>query len=93
MAIIVFGPDDNVLTKFTTDANELAQSVSKTPVTSEGTHIYDALVNAVNMAKDQGLERTTIVLLSDGTDVGSSTTRAEACRRPRTRTSASSRSD
>ena len=44
----------------------------------EGTHIYDALVDAVNKAKDQGLERTTVVLLSDGTDSGSSTSRAEA---------------
>ena len=78
VAIVVFGPDDSVLTNFTTDTNELTESVSKTPVTSEGTHIYDALVNAVNMAKDQGLERTTVVLLSDGTDVGSSTTRAAA---------------
>ena len=78
VAIVVFGPDDSVLTNFTTDTNELTESVSKTPATSEGTHIYDALVNAVNMAKDQGLERTTVVLLSDGTDVGSSTTRAAA---------------
>ena len=78
VAIVVFGPDDSVLTNFTTDATELTQSVSKTPATSEGTHIYDALVNAVDMAKDQGLERTTVVLLSDGTDVGSSTTRAAA---------------
>jgi tight adherence protein B len=78
VAIIVFGPDDSVLTDFTTNTADLAESVSKTPETSEGTHIYDALVNAVNKAKDQGLERTTVVLLSDGTDVGSSASRAEA---------------
>jgi tight adherence protein B len=78
VAIVVFGPDDSVLTDFTTDKAQLAESVAKTPATSEGTHIYDALTNAVNMAKDKGLERTTVVLLSDGTDIGSSTTRAEA---------------
>ena len=78
VAIVVFGPDDTVLTDFTTNTADLAESVSKTPATAEGTHIYDALVNAVDMAKDQGLERTTVVLLSDGTDVGSSTTRAQA---------------
>jgi tight adherence protein B len=78
VAIVVFGPNDTVLTDFTTNAADLAESVSKTPATSEGTHIYDALVSAVNKAKDQGLERTTIVLLSDGTDVGSSKSRAEA---------------
>jgi tight adherence protein B len=78
VAIIVFGPDDSVLSNFTTDGGELQKAVAKTPATSEGTHIYDALVNAVNKAKDQGLERTTIVLLSDGTDVGSTASRAEA---------------
>jgi tight adherence protein B len=78
VAIVVFGPNDSVLSNFTTDSAELEQSVSKTPATSEGTHIYDAVINAVNKAKDQGLERTTIVLLSDGTDVGSSASRAEA---------------
>jgi len=78
VAIIVFGPDDSVLSNFTTDGAELQQAVSTTPATSEGTHIYDALINAVNKAKDQGLERTTIVLLSDGTDIGSTASRAEA---------------
>ena len=78
VAIIVFGPNDTVLSDFTTDGVALQQAVAQTPATSEGTHIYDALVNAVNKAKDQGLERTTVVLLSDGTDVGSDTSRAEA---------------
>ena len=78
VAIVVFGPDDTVLTDFTTKSADLTESVSKTPATSEGTHIYDALISAVNMAKDKGLERTTVVLLSDGTDVGSNASRAEA---------------
>ena len=78
VSIIVFGPDDSVLTDFTTDPKQLADSVATPPATSEGTHIYDALISAIDKAKEQGLERTTIVLLSDGTDVGSSASRAEA---------------
>ena len=78
VAIVVFGPDDSVLSDFTTDPQQLADSVAQTPATSEGTHIYDALINAIDKAKDQGLERTTVVLLSDGTDIGSSASRAEA---------------
>jgi tight adherence protein B len=78
VAIVVFGPNDSVLSDFTTDAAELQAAVAQTPATSEGTHIYDALVNVADLAKDQGLERTTVVLLSDGTDVGSTTPRAEA---------------
>ena len=78
VAIVVFGPDDTVLSEFTTNSAQLSDAVAKTPVTSEGTHIYDALIKAASMAKDQGLERTTVVLLSDGTDVGSDASRAEA---------------
>ena len=78
VAIVVFGPDDSVLASFTTDGAELAAAAAETPQTSEGTHIYDALTNVVAMAEEQGLERTTVVLLSDGTDIGSTATRAEA---------------
>ena len=78
VAIVVFGPGDTVLTDFSTDAEALSQSVAQVPPTSVGTHMYDALVNAAKMAEGKGLERTTVVLLSDGTDIGSETSRAEA---------------
>jgi tight adherence protein B len=78
VAIVVFGPDDNVLAEFTTNSGELEQAVAETPATSEGTHIYDAVINVAEKARAQGLERVTVVLLSDGTDIGSSATRAEA---------------
>ena len=78
VAIVVFGPDDNVLADFTTDGEELAAAVAETPTTAEGTHIYDALVRISALTNAQGLERTTVVLLSDGTDVGSDASRADA---------------
>ena len=78
VAVIVFGPDDTVLAEFTTDQETLAAAVAETPPLAEGTHIYDALVRASELAKDEGLERTTVVLLSDGTDVGSEADRGEA---------------
>jgi tight adherence protein B len=78
VAVIVFGPDDTVLSEFTTSQEELVQKLSQAPALAEGTHIYDALVGAADLAKEEGLERTTVVLLSDGTDVGSSTSRADA---------------
>jgi len=78
VAIVVFGPDDNVLADFTTDGEELAAAVAETPATAEGTHIYDALVRISALTNAQGLERTTVVLLSDGTDVGSDASRADA---------------
>ncbi len=78
LSVVVFGPDDAVLAEFTTDAAELAGSVAETPETSEGTHIYDALISATESVSSQGLRRATIVLLSDGTDIGSEASRAEA---------------
>ncbi len=78
VAIVVFGPSDDVLAEFTTDGAALEAAVADAPPTAEGTHIYDALTQVAGLAKDQGLERTTVVLLSDGTDVGSSASRAEA---------------
>jgi tight adherence protein B len=78
VAVVVFGPEDSVLAEFTTDKEELAAAVAQSPPLAEGTHIYDALVNASEMAKDEGLRRTTVVLLSDGTDVGSSSSISEA---------------
>jgi tight adherence protein B len=78
VAVVVFGPDETVLSDFTTNPQQLADAVSQTPVTAEGTHIYDALQKASDLAKGQGYERTTVVLLSDGTDQGSSVTRDEA---------------
>jgi len=78
LSVVVFGPDDAVLAEFTTDASELAGSVAETPETAEGTHIYDALISATESVSSQGLRRATIVLLSDGTDVGSEASRAEA---------------
>jgi tight adherence protein B len=78
VSVIVFGPDDSTLASFTTDKAALAAAVAKTPPTAEGTHIYDALIEASKSIEAQGLERATIVLLSDGTDFGSDASRAEA---------------
>ena len=78
VSVIVFGPDESVLAKFTTDKATLSAAVAKTPPTAEGTHIYDALVEASKSVEAQGLERATVVLLSDGTDFGSDTSRADA---------------
>jgi tight adherence protein B len=78
VSVVVFGPEDDVLADLTTDGEELSAAVAQAPPLAEGTHIYDALINVSEMAKDEGLERTTVVLLSDGTDVGSSAGRSEA---------------
>ena len=78
MAVVVFGPDDDVLVDFTKSKKDLDAAVAKNPSLAEGTHIYDALTQASKLAKDADLPRATVVLLSDGTDVGSDASRADA---------------
>ncbi len=78
VAVVVFGPDETVLADFTTDQVELFAALSVTPELAEGTHIYDTLVRAAELAAAENLERATVVLLSDGTDVGSNATLADA---------------
>ncbi|MGH3078532.1 MAG: VWA domain-containing protein [Gaiellaceae bacterium] len=72
LAIIAFNPNVNVLSEFTTDREDLAAAVAETPSTAEGTHIYDALIKASEMAGDEDQARTTIVLLSDGANYDTS---------------------
>jgi len=78
VAVVVFGPDDDVLADFTKSKKVLDAAVAKSPALAEGTHIYDALSKASELAKDANLPRATVVLLSDGTDVGSDASRADA---------------
>jgi hypothetical protein len=78
VAVVAFNPDVNVLSDFSTDKHTLAVSVGKAPPLAYETHTYDALKQTAQMAKDQGLERTTVVLLSDGQELGSNTGYSDA---------------
>jgi len=78
VAVIAYNPEVRVLSDFTTDQEELAAAITEAPATAEGTHIYDALIQAAEMAKDKGLPRATAVLLSDGHRRGVQASRAEA---------------
>jgi tight adherence protein B len=78
VAVVAFNPEQTELAGFTTDSAELAQSVATTPALGEGTEIYDTLIQAAETVTGEGLRRGTVVLLSDGTDIGSESGRAEA---------------
>ncbi|HUG64150.1 MAG TPA: VWA domain-containing protein, partial [Gaiellaceae bacterium] len=66
VAVIAYSPQITVLTDFTRDSGELSAAVAEAPPTAEGTRIYDALIEAARLARQQGYARTTAVLLSDG---------------------------
>ncbi len=78
VAVVAFNPNINVLTDFSVDKHNLAVAVGKAPPLGYGTHIYDALQKAADMAKDKGFKRSTVVLLSDGQELGSKATYGEA---------------
>jgi tight adherence protein B len=72
-AIIAFNPNVTGLSEFTTNQADLEEAVAETPATAEGTHIYDAIIEASSQAREKGLERSTFVLLSDGANFDTST--------------------
>jgi uncharacterized protein YegL len=78
VAIVAFNSEQDELSGFTTDDAALTDAVASTPELAVGTTIYDSLVLASEMAAEQGLRRATVVLLSDGQDVGSDADRATA---------------
>ena len=78
VAVVALNSNVNVLTDFTTDKHALAVAVGKAPPIAYGTHIYDAMVQAAKMAQDKGYERATVVLLSDGQELDSKASYAEA---------------
>ena len=66
VAVIAYNRDVTVLTDFTTQDGELSAAIAQAPQTTEGTRIYDALIEASRLAEEEGYARTTAVLLSDG---------------------------
>jgi tight adherence protein B len=78
VAVMVYNPEQHVLTDFTTDEAVLNEAVATTPQTVFGTEIYDSLIEASEMAADKGFKRSTAVLLSDGQELSSESSRAEA---------------
>jgi Flp pilus assembly protein TadB len=78
VAVVVYNPEQHVLTDFSTDAATLNEAVASTPEVVYGTEIYDSLIVAAEMATEYGLQRSTAVLLSDGQELSSESGRAEA---------------
>jgi uncharacterized protein YegL len=78
VAVMVYNPEQHVLTDFTTDAATLSEAVATTPEVVFGTEIYDSVIHASEMATDYGLTRSTAVLLSDGQELSSESGFADA---------------
>jgi tight adherence protein B len=71
LAVVPFNNAVDVLLPFTTDPAEISRALAKPPPLEYGTHIYDAVTVAEKLLTDANIAVGSIVLLSDGRDVGS----------------------
>jgi Mg-chelatase subunit ChlD len=74
LALVTFGTDSTVLERFTTLDDEIEGALDEPGTTGGGTHMYDAALRSIRLIKSAGLGGGFLVVLSDGTDHGSSAT-------------------
>jgi tight adherence protein B len=73
VGVVTFNDKSNVVQRPTGDSTALRSALGTVPGTREGTHIYDALAEALLLLRSAHVTAGSIVLLSDGADTGSST--------------------
>jgi tight adherence protein B len=71
LAIVTFNGSVHVIQPLTRSSSAIRASLSRTPSLSYGTHIYDALAHSADLLTAAHAQSASIVLLSDGADVGS----------------------
>jgi tight adherence protein B len=71
LGLVAFNGDVDVLTPLTTDARRLADALSEPLELAYGTRIYDALDRSVFLLGRARVSAGSVVLLSDGADIGS----------------------
>jgi tight adherence protein B len=73
VGVLTFNRKWTLLQAPTSDRAKLASVLTTPPATAGGTHIYDALAQALSALRDAHVTASSIVLLSDGADTGSAT--------------------
>jgi tight adherence protein B len=77
VGVLTFNDRSNVVQRPTGDSTALRSALGTLPGTREGTHIYDALAQALLLLRSAHVAAGSIVLLSDGADTGSATHETE----------------
>ena len=83
LAVVTFNNARDVVLPFTDDAAAIDDALSTAPTLARGTTIYDALNEALALVEKTDLASASIVLLSDGRDIGSTTESTAAIERAR----------
>jgi tight adherence protein B len=76
LAVLTFNDKVDTLLPFTTASADITAALASPPRLREKTHIYDALAEALDLMRKGEIAAGSIVLLSDGTDIGSTSTQA-----------------
>jgi tight adherence protein B len=77
LAAVTFGTGSRLLMPFTDDEGRIAGALADPGTPAGGTDMYDGALRSIELVKDAGLRGGFVVVLSDGTDHGSSATPAE----------------
>jgi tight adherence protein B len=71
LAVLAYNADTETVLPFTTDQGEIDRALGGTPEIAYYTRMYEAIDRAISLVKDEHLSPGSIVLLSDGQEVGS----------------------
>ena len=80
VGLVAFNGAVSVLRRPTSDPARLQQALSQAPTVAYGTRIYDALDRSLKLLDSAQLSTGSIVLLSDGADLGSHTSAEQVLR-------------
>ena len=74
LGVIEFNQSSSVVLPLTSDATKIGAALAQEPKLGRGTRIYDATLQAMQQLHSAGVAAGTVVVLSDGADVGSRAT-------------------
>ena len=77
VAVVTFNDQPDVALPFTTDSSAILQALAHKPTLGYGTHIYDAVGKAISLLEQVKIVAGSVVVLSDGADTGSTSSRAD----------------
>ena len=79
-AVVYFDRTIRIAQPLTTNGGLISAALARIPRLHEATHLYDALERSSQLLAAAGVKTGSIVLLSDGADVGSATTLGQVTR-------------
>jgi tight adherence protein B len=71
LGVVFFNSKVTLVLPPTTDADKISKVLSRTPPVAYGTRIYDAVALATHVLAESGASARSVLLLSDGADLGS----------------------